>query len=504
MTKQKPNLLFIFTDQQRADTLEVYGNNKIHAPHLNQLAKESVVFKNAYVTQSVCTPSRATIMTGLYPHNHGCIANNSILNENIPTLAEQHRDSDYKKAYMGKWHLGNEIVPQRGFETWVSIEDEYRAFHTDSDYKDRHCSYYDFLIEHGFQPDQQSPEFSYFSRYFASRLPDPYSKPAFIAKKATQFIEENKDNPFMLYVNFFEPHSPFFSPFDSLYDPEVVGLPEGYHDKIDLHGPLKYHFNRLHADQVDGHAISGKRTEEDWKKLRAYYWGLISLVDKYVGEILKSVEANGLENDTIIVFTSDHGEMMGDFQMMTKCVQYEAAVKVPLMIKVPGIKSKVIQEPVSQIDLVPTLRELLGSKSDLKLDGKSLLGVISGEESLENNDVFIEWNGKDGESKWFQDYSDSEWKDQIDQVVGAAVRTIVTTEGWKLSLTSAGEHELYYLPNDPRETMNLYGKSEYASQEKKLVYKILEWQKRTNDQVELQLEQKISDEDTYVKIRSLR
>lgn len=115
--KKKPNLLFVFTDQQRSDTLAAYGNSKIKVPNMNQLASESTVFKNAYVTQPVCTPSRASIMTGLYPHNHQSIENNAPLREDIPSIAEHVSPEDgYKIGYIGKWHLGNEIVPQHGFE----------------------------------------------------------------------------------------------------------------------------------------------------------------------------------------------------------------------------------------------------------------------------------------------------------------------------------------------------------------------------------------------------
>ncbi len=109
----KPNLLFIFTDQQRADTMACYGNTHVQAPNLNALADQSFVFDNAYVTQPVCTPDRSTIMTGLYPHTNGCVGNNVRLNPDVQTLAEMVSD-DYATAYMGKWHLGNEVIAQHG------------------------------------------------------------------------------------------------------------------------------------------------------------------------------------------------------------------------------------------------------------------------------------------------------------------------------------------------------------------------------------------------------
>ncbi len=127
------NLLFIWTDQQRADSLPCYGNAFASTPHLDRLASESFIFERAYCTQPVCTPSRASILTGLWPHTHGCISNNYPLAPESRTIAEQVGDR-YHCAYYGKWHLGDELSPQHGFDDWVSIEDGiYRAYYSDSE-----------------------------------------------------------------------------------------------------------------------------------------------------------------------------------------------------------------------------------------------------------------------------------------------------------------------------------------------------------------------------------
>ena len=125
--ERRPNLLFLWTDEQRHDTMAVYGNRKIHTPNLNKLAAESFVFEKAYVTQPVCTPSRSSVMTGLWPHINGCTANNIPLPEDTPCFHELLDDQSYRTAYMGKWHLGDEIFPQHGFEEWVSMEDGYTS-----------------------------------------------------------------------------------------------------------------------------------------------------------------------------------------------------------------------------------------------------------------------------------------------------------------------------------------------------------------------------------------
>ncbi len=156
--EKKPNLLFIFTDEQAAKTMAAYGNKMIETPNLNKLANESIVFENAYVTQPVCTPSRSTLMTGLYPHTNGCTANNIQLSEDTLCFPEMADFADYKVAYHGKWHLGDEIFRQHGYQEWVSIDDGYRRFYSDEKDKNDHSSYYHFLVENGFKPDVKTDD----------------------------------------------------------------------------------------------------------------------------------------------------------------------------------------------------------------------------------------------------------------------------------------------------------------------------------------------------------
>ena len=138
----KPNLLFLWTDQQRPDTMKVYGNSWIEAPNLNRLASESVVFEKCCDTQPVCTPARSSVMTGFWPHQNGCTNNNIALLRETPCVPEILKDPDYRTAYFGKWHLGDEVDAQHGFQEWVSIEDQYN-----SHYRKRHvCLWFSYRM----------------------------------------------------------------------------------------------------------------------------------------------------------------------------------------------------------------------------------------------------------------------------------------------------------------------------------------------------------------------
>src|SRR5712691_4259561 len=201
---RKPNLIVLLPDQQRADTI---GNAKVHAPNLTKLASEAIVFERAYVTHPVCTPSRSSLMTGLWPHTNGCTRNSVPLPEQFRVLPELVGDSDYRTAYMGKWHLGDEGFPQRGFEEWISTE--------------KVGPYTEFLISNRQAPDKKDGGFSELA---ASRLPLELSKPKFLETQACQFIRKHRAEPFMLVVAFVEPHSPYNGPLNDEHPLSEIDL----------------------------------------------------------------------------------------------------------------------------------------------------------------------------------------------------------------------------------------------------------------------------------------
>ena len=484
----QPNLLFLFTDEQRADTMAAYGNTRIHTPNLDRLAARSTVLLRAYATQPVCTPSRATILTGLYPHACGCTANNMPLPADVPCLPEMISRGQYATGYHGKWHLGDEIFAQHGFDDWVSSEDMYRVHFSPGRERSARSDYHHFLIENGFAPGDGDA----FGRAETARFAEQFSKPAFLARQAGRFIRENRKRPFILFVNFLEPHMPFFGPRDGQYDPAGVELPANFGAAAAEDGPLKARLLRRHYRE---HGLGGLplRTEADWRRVIANYWGLCSLVDTHVGTILETLADCGLWEDTIIVFTSDHGDMMGSHRLIAKSVMFEEAVRVPLLIRLPGRSGpRRIRSPVSQVDLVPTLLDLMGQAIPSCLQGKSLKAALEGGAAPVRDDVFIEWNGPDSGVKRLaggEEYpgylAEIATREQLAEALVDPVRTVVTAGGWKFNCSPAGEHELYDLREDPLETTNLARASESLPIMKALARAIRRWQGRTEDAVGL-------------------
>jgi arylsulfatase len=486
-----PSLLFMMTDQQAVSTLGCYGNDRIETPNVDALAADGTRFERSYCAQPVCTPNRSAMMTGLYPHATGLTENNTPLPRHLDCLPELADFEEYTTAFMGKWDLGNEIYPQSGFDVWRSIEDGYQDQYTHPTTDRDRSTYHDFLVENGFEPDQEDGTFS---RQFAADLPEEYTKAAYLGNEATEFIEEQGDDPFILYVSFLEPHSPFFGPRDDQYDREDV-LPENFaHDGFEDQ-PLRARMFREYR----------RRPESEWRDLIARYWGLASLVDTHAGRILDALDEEGRTDDTVTVYTSDHGTMMGSQQLIGKNVMFEESIRIPWILRVPGEDfDSVVEDPVSQIDLVPTLLDALGADPPDHLHGDSLLPFLRGErETPAYPTVVVEQNGPDGEGVnrrkdgWpdqgsLPDLADevlsaaAEWgvsEDEVRRAYQEPIRTALTPDGWKLNYHRDGEHELYDLNADPREMENLA--ADRPEKVAELRDEILDWQVRTRDPVHL-------------------
>ncbi len=470
----KPNLLFLWTDQQRADTLAVYGNRRFRVPTLNRLASESVVFERCYVTQPVCTPSRSSVMTGLWPHQNGCVANNIPLKAEFKTFPELLQDSAYRAAYMGKWHLGDEIFPQRGFDPWVSIEDNYIDHYSPGRDRKARSSYHHFLVSMGYKPDGADGRFS---RDFAARRPLEQTKALFLAQQASEFIYRNRNQPWILYVNFLEPHPPYFGPFDDLHTDAEAPLPANFPGLGVEREPRHYESLRARYRTVIERRIdwpetrlratdSKGRWREALAQLNRHYAGLCSQVDYAVARILWTLETTGQASNTIIVFTSDHGEMGGAHSLIQKGVFYEEAMRVPMLLRVPFLQSRQVNvsEPVSHIDLVPTLLELMGARHKPQLPGESWTALWEGRPRREDH-VVVEWTDVEG---------------------GPHGRAVISPDGWKLALYRNDNSMLFDLRRDPLELTNLFYRSETQAVVKRLRRKLEEWQRQQRDTLSLE------------------
>ena len=501
MTPLRPrNVLFMWTDQQRPDTIGAYGNPQIQTPHLNRLAAAGTLFTQAYSTQPVCSPARASVLTGLYPHTHGVGENNVPLPATAPTLAQLLRPAGYVCGYVGKWHLGRERTPQAGFEDfWVSTEEYGGGYAADDPDARRPSDYHRFLVAHGYAPSDDGPYGKRFSRKTAARLPEQVGKPAFQAGACIRFLETYKERPFLLMCNFLEPHPPVNGPFDGLYDPDSMVLPESWYHEPEPTVPLRYRLRRDPAAFPNHYTELESDDERGWKALKARYWGLCTLVDKYVGRILTRLEELGLAEDTIVAYSSDHGDMMGEHRLLNKMTQYDGAARVPLIVRLPGgtpsgkvLEPRRIEKPVSLVSAVPTLLDLLGLPVPDHVQGPSLVPLLEGgpgsagatdesdSEANASSEVVIEWNGHNGDPPAIMAAIRSGDPSLDRRLLLADVRTL-RAGSWKLNVHQSGEHELYDLQADPGEMHNAF----YDPANRQVVTSLWErlhaWQRETTD-----------------------
>ena len=468
----KPNLIVFLPDQQRADTLACYGGVKVHAPNLDKLASESVVFEQTYVTHPVCTPSRSSLMTGTWPHINGCTHNSVPLDRRFRVFPELMEDKNYRAAYMGKWHLGEEGPAGRGFHQWISTDD--------------HGDYTNFLISKGITPDKTNGRFSELA---ISNLPIELSRPKFLEERVCEFIKNHQRDPFILVVGFVEPHSPYNGPLNDEHPLDQVELDRTATVPESENIPLRY---RLMREWQQAEAILDRErlpfqlffgiTPEEYRSIKQRYLGLVTLVDQSIGAILECLERCGLSEDTIVVHTSDHGDSLGAHHLFGKETMFEEAARVPFLVRLPGQKrAKMISQPVSHIDFVPTLLDLLAQPRHPQCAGKSLLPIIN-EEAGQPENVFLEWAPNRTKVKKGTSLAR---RRMIKRAVDESTRTIVSPDAWKLCLRDKDLNELYNLKDDPCETRNLYSDRQYASVVSRLAGEIHCWQQSTNDKLRL-------------------
>jgi arylsulfatase A-like enzyme len=469
---RKPNLVLFLPDQQRADTLACYGGVKIHAPNLNKLASESVVFERTYVTHPVCTPSRSSLMTGTWPHINGCTRNSVPLDRRFRVFPELMEDRDYRTAYIGKWHLGEEGPVQRGFQQWISTDD---------------CGdYTNFLASSGIAPDKQDGRFSELA---ISNLPIELSRPKFLERHACEFIEKHHRDPFILVVGFVEPHSPYNGPLNDEHPLDQIDLDPTATLPESEDIPLRYRLMRewqqaeatLDRERLPYQLFFGI-TPEEYRSIKQRYLGLVTLVDQSIGAILACLERCGLTDNTIVVHTSDHGDSLGAHHLFGKETMFEEATRVPFLIRVPGqTHAKTVSHPVSHIDFVPTLLDLLGQPKHSPCAGKSLLPLIRDDTTASEN-VFIEWAPNRTKIKKGTKLAR---RRMVKRAVEESTRTIVSPDGWKLCLRDKDLNELYNLHEDAFETRNLYAERQHTSVISRLTDEIHRWQRTVNDKLRI-------------------
>lgn len=406
---KRPNILFFFTDQQRWDTVGCYGNSMNITPNLDRIANEGVKFQNAFTCQPVCAPARACIQTGTYATENGVYRNMIPLAKDKTTIAHILKASGYDTAYIGKWHLAvtrTEPVPKElrgGYDYWLGAD---ALEHTSHPYEGT-------LFDADNKPVN-------FKKYRVDALTD----------YAIDYLEsrDNK-NPFFLFLSYLEPHHQ--------NDCDKYIAPDGYSEKYSKH-------------TVPGDL---ENTETgNWKDSLPEYYGICKSIDENLGRIYESLDKLGILDNTIIVYTSDHGCHFKTRNSEYKRSCHEGSIRIPMVIRGPGFMGgKTLEDIASIIDLPPTLLESGQAQVPEYMKGHSLLPLVNGTAPYWPKEAFIQIS----ETQVGRAIRTNRWKYSV---------VAETKDAWKDSCSDVYTEEfLYDLQNDPYERCNLIGNAEYKN-----------------------------------------
>ena len=441
-----PNILWICTDQQRFDSLGCAGQGAVETPHLDALAASGARFTHAYCQSPVCTPSRASFLTGRYPRTTRCRQNGQAIPADERVVVRLLKDAlGHSAGLSGKLHL-SPANPSACPTTERRIDDGYDVFqwshHPDPDWPTN--AYIQWLKGRGVAYETPPLEGS---RYVCEGMPEAYHQTTWCAQMAMEFIEASAsfERPWIYTVNTFDPHHPFDPPREYLARHlerlSEIPLPS-YHEGELLTKPR---FQRLdhegayHNPELYPFTAMG---EADHRLIRAAYWAMIELIDAQVGRILEALEATGQRERTLVVFMSDHGELLGDHGLYLKGPYfYEPAIRVPLIVSWPGVvQPAVVDDLVELVDVAPTLMEASGLPVPERMQGRSLWPRLLGRGGAGREDVYCAY------------YNAMPWHKEP-----MAHATMVRMREHKLVVFHGlGEGELYDLRADPAETWNLW------------------------------------------------
>jgi len=471
---EKINILFIMSDQHRGDCIGAAGAGFVETPHLDKLAKEGVLFENAYASVPSCLPARASILTGMSPWRSGQLGYTPIpeFKYELPKLFTT---AGYRTHAIGK----NHFTPMRNTHGYQTVELE-EAWYTTIKDADK-CDYTLWFEKNAPEKDINASGLHYTDHRggvftYAEDLHPTY----WTAERAIQFLESyKKDKPWLLKVSFQRPHPPFDPPRRWLDYYRNVNIPKA---KVGIWAEEKYGDKTGSLAELKN-PTSGNFSNEEIESSRRAYYAAISFVDEQLGRVLEVLDQRGEFENTLIIYTSDHGDMMGDNHMWRKCRPYEGSTRIPMIVRWPenlqlmAKRGLVRDELVELRDVLPTFLDVAGMQKPQIMDGASMLDILRGKPGrkildLEHSQIYEK---------------DNAW--------------VALTDGrYKyIYFTLTGQQQLFDLQNDPHELYDLASEGIYEN-DKNLVKK---WRKRTIKHFQIRGEEWVKNGDLVVQEESM-
>ncbi|GAB2910578.1 sulfatase-like hydrolase/transferase [Nonomuraea fastidiosa] len=457
------NLLFLMTDQHRVDTLGCYGNPHVATPNLDRLAASGTRFDRFYTPTAICTPARASLLTGQAPFRHRLLANYERnvgyledLREDAFTFPEALKARGYRLGLIGKWHGGT----HRNAASYGFDGPDLPGWHNPVDHPD----YLAYLEERGLPPYRISdlirgttPNGNQ-GNLLAARLhqPEEATFEHYLATRAIEHMERYAADgrPFFLATHFFGPHLPYLLPdeYFDMYDPDLVELPPSIAETFEGKPPVQRNYS--------AHWTFDTIPIEVTRKLIAVYWGYVTLIDRQIGRILDRMDELGLTDRTAVFFTADHGEFTGAHRLHDKGpAMYEDIYRIPGIIRVPGQPAQVRNEFVTLTDCTATILELAGCDTAPAVDSRSLLPLVRGEHPEWPAELLAEFHGHHFPYP----------------------QRMIRDDRYKLIVNPESVNELYDLEADPYELSNRYTHPELAPVRRRLMRRLYDLLRERGD-----------------------
>ncbi|MFX1453138.1 MAG: sulfatase [Promethearchaeota archaeon] len=505
----KLNFLFIFTDQQRKDHLSCYNDNMVlKTPNIDKIAKEGIKFSNFYCNNPICMPNRSTIFTGKYPSVHGVTTNGRNLLQGTRTFLDLLKENGYHTANFGKIHLNYFGASKERFDEKLESQEfaypkYYKKLTNHIPYFGLEeiklvsghgvlCGHPDFLnwvvskvkmdenlqLQLRIEPEDSDREIQ--RKY--GKLMTPKEEGSFMKLQvwnhgipedlySTTFVKEHvisylerfakgsipKDN-FFMFCSFPDPHHPFSPPgkYFNMFNPKDVILPKTFNDTHESSTLInRRHYSKpVKTEGTEPHLfpIAKDLTELDAKRVIASSYGMEKMIDDAIGEILEVLERTGLAENTVIIYTTDHGDLGGEHRFFFKGpFLYQGLINIPFIIKIPhGLKNKVCSSLASSIDIPETILELAGLPIPDFMQGSSLAPILRNPEEEINDNILVEMD---------------------DDHINEKTRTLITDK-WRITIFRE-YGELYNLHEDPDEMNNLWDDSLLKDIKLELILKLL-------------------------------
>jgi arylsulfatase A-like enzyme len=436
------NLLIVQTDEHHFNTLGCYGGKIVKTPNIDWIAKNGALCTSFYATTPVCSPSRAALVSGLYPQKTRVTTNNIPLDGSIVTFAEILRRRGYATGYAGKWHLEGTGKPQWAPKRKFGFDDNRFMFNR---------GHWKKFVDAATGPQVGARNKQGQPSYNVDGADEKTFSTDWLCNKAIEFIGENRDRPFCYMVSLPDPHGPntVRAPYDTMYEK--------------VHVPIPVSFRRK-PEQIPAWGKPAGVKPAQLQRLMRNYYGMVKCIDDNVGKILDALRAQKLLDRTIVIFTSDHGDLCGEHGRLNKGVPYEGSARIPFLMYCPGKvpPGTVIDQALSNIDFLPTVIQLLDVPLEHKVDGRSAAALFTGKPADDWEDIsIIRSAGKPGQA-------------------GNAWLSAVTQQ-YKLVYSSNEVPWLIDVTNDPNELTNLFGQASLKQQTRWMTEKLSAYGRAHND-----------------------